>query len=135
MTSFQTTVTPSRRAAARFVSHVRRALVTALAEQSEPSKISQADIARAIGVHRSVINRELRGRADINVGRIAELAWALGREPVLELRKPKVEKGQNVYYSIPDISVQATATKGFETVDLSDVASSPSRTGIMGTVS
>jgi transcriptional regulator with XRE-family HTH domain len=96
MSSFQITVSPSRRAAGRFVSHVRRAIQRALEEEHQKSGLTQSDIARAIGVHRSVINRELRGQKDFTLGRLAELAWALGRKPVFELIEEKLEKGANI---------------------------------------
>src|SRR5262249_35827171 len=84
MTSFQITISPSKRAAGRFVYRVRRALQKTLADEQEKRGIKQTSIARAIGVHRSVINRELRGKKDITLGRVAEFAWALGRTPILE---------------------------------------------------
>lgn len=86
--SFRISITPSRRAAARFISQVRRELQKALVEEHADTGINQSKIARAIGVHRSVINRELKGRKDITLGRVAELAWALGREPSFSLPKP-----------------------------------------------
>src|SRR5665213_2091821 len=73
--SFQITIEPNRRAAARFVSKVRRTIQKAFAEEQKKRGLSQADIARAIGVNRSVINRELKGFKDITLGRVAELAW------------------------------------------------------------
>lgn len=85
MTSFQTTITPSRREAARFVSRVRRAIQKALAEEHAKRGITQSDVARAIGVHRSVISRELNGFADLTLSRVAELAWALGRKPTFDV--------------------------------------------------
>jgi len=85
MPSFQITLSPSKRAAGRFVYRVRRALQKALAEEQERRGLNQSAVARAIGVHRSVVNRELRGGKDITLGRVAELAWALGRRAVLEL--------------------------------------------------
>jgi transcriptional regulator with XRE-family HTH domain len=96
--SFRISITPSRRAAGRFIATVRRELQKALAEEEArgADAIKQADIARAIGVNRSVINRELRGHADISVGRIGELAWALGRRPRFDLEKIVAEPGQNV---------------------------------------
>jgi transcriptional regulator with XRE-family HTH domain len=93
--SFQITVAPSRRAAARFVVSVRRALQKAFVEEQAKTGISQADIARALDVHRSVINRELRGSKDLTLGRVAELAWALGREPFFETRK-KIMAGNHI---------------------------------------
>ena len=92
MTSFQLSVTPHRRVAARFVSAVRRRLQRAYAEAPE---IRQTDIARALGVHRSVINRQLRGHQDMTLGRVAELSWALGYEPVFDLASATREDGCN----------------------------------------
>ncbi len=81
MTSFQLSVSPNRRAAGRFVFSVRRELQKALVE----SGISQSHVARAIGVHRSVISRELNGRSDMTLGRVAEIANVLGRVPTFSL--------------------------------------------------
>jgi plasmid maintenance system antidote protein VapI len=69
------------------VSLVRRALQKAFAEEHRSSGMTQTDIANAIGVHRSVINRELRGQKDITLSRVAELAWALRRKPRFELEE------------------------------------------------
>jgi transcriptional regulator with XRE-family HTH domain len=95
MTSFQIAISPSRRAAGRFISRVRRSLQRALVEEGEISGINQSRVADAIGVHRSVISRELNGRQDITLGRVAELAWALGREIEFDLVVPKILPGTN----------------------------------------
>jgi plasmid maintenance system antidote protein VapI len=95
MGSFQISLTPTRRAATRFISHVRRSLVAALMEENKNSGLSQTDIANSIGVHRSVINRELRGVKDLTLGRVAELAVSMGREIEFELVKPEAELGRN----------------------------------------
>ena len=96
MTSFQIAISPSRRAAGRFISRVRRTLLRALEEEGARSGLKQSDIARSIDVHRSVISRELNGRQNITVGRIAELAWALGREIEFNLVSPDLADGNNV---------------------------------------
>lgn len=95
MTSFQIAISPSRRAAGRFISRVRRSLQRALVEEGELSGINQSRVADAIGVHRSVISRELNGRQDITLGRVAELAWALGREIEFNLVVPELRHGSN----------------------------------------
>ena len=95
MTSFQIAISPSKRAAGRFISKVRRALQLALVEEQEATGINQSAVAEAIGVHRSVISRELNGRQDITLGRVAELAWAMGREIDFQLVKPKQEGRSN----------------------------------------
>lgn len=96
MPSFQIAIKPSRRAAGRFVSRVRTALQRALIEEGARTGINQSKIADEIGVHRSVISRELNGRQDITLGRVAELASALGREIEFALVSPVQREGQNV---------------------------------------
>jgi transcriptional regulator with XRE-family HTH domain len=102
MTSFQITLSPSKRAAARFVNGVRRKLQKALAEESEKNGLTQTDIANTIGVHRSVINRELRGRKDMTLGRVAELASAMGRKVEIELpeRTAASTRVSNISFSV-----------------------------------
>ncbi len=96
MTSFRLTVSPSRRVAGRFTLSVRRELLRALSVEHKKRGLSQADIAREIGVHRSVINRELRGHQDLTLGRVAELAYALGKQPCFTLQDQSAEAGCNV---------------------------------------
>ncbi len=122
MTSFQIAISPSRRAAGRFISRVRRALQTALVEETERSGKNQSRVAEAIGVHRSVISRELNGRQDITLGRLAELAWALGREIELELVVPEQVAGENTTYFSPSAPIEMK--KSFEN-DVSVINMSP----------
>jgi predicted XRE-type DNA-binding protein len=103
MTSFQIGISPSRRAAGRFISRVRRALQRAVVEEGERSGLNQSKIAQAIGVHRSVISRELNGRQDITLGRIAELAWAMGREVEFNLPGMEAELGVNTPMVVPGV--------------------------------
>lgn len=95
MASFQITLTPKRRAATRFIVGVRRSLQRAFADQRTEDGLTQSDLARRLDVHRSVITKELRGQKDISLGRVAELSWALGREPHFELRMPVTTPSQN----------------------------------------
>ena len=101
MPSFQISITPSRRAAGRFIGAVRRTIQRALVEEQEKSGLTQSEIARLIGVHRSVINRELNGRKDITLGRVAELAWAMGRRPELKFVEPHLIVGANYHDTLP----------------------------------
>jgi transcriptional regulator with XRE-family HTH domain len=96
MPSFQISITPNRRAAARFVTDVRRKILKALEEENKKRGLKQTDLARAINVHRSVINRELRGKKDMPVGRVAELGWALGRIPTFNLPERVPQDGSNL---------------------------------------
>jgi plasmid maintenance system antidote protein VapI len=95
MTSFRIGISPNRRAAARFVARVRRVLQRALVEERERTGINQSKIAQSLDVHRSVISRELNGLQDITLGRVAELAWAMGREIDFDLVVPATIAGSN----------------------------------------
>jgi predicted XRE-type DNA-binding protein len=110
MTSFQIGISPSRRAAGRFISRVRRSLQRALMEEGERSGINQSKIADAIGVHRSVISRELNGRQDITLGRLAELAWAMGREIELSLPIAEQTEGANTPAIVPGALMGITSS-------------------------
>jgi hypothetical protein len=88
MPSFQIAVEPSRRAAARFVGQVRRSLQKAYVEEQQRRGLSQSEIARLLKVHRSVINRELKGLKDMTLGRVGELSWAMGRKAFFSAEEP-----------------------------------------------
>jgi hypothetical protein len=96
MPSLQITISPDKRAAARFIGSVRRAIQKAYIEEQRKNGISQSDIARALAVHRSVINRELKGFKDMTLGRVAQFAWALGRKPSFSLDEQIAAIGQNM---------------------------------------
>ena len=96
MPSFQLTISPSRRVATRFINNVRRLIQKTLVEEHRASGLTQSEIARRIGVHRSVINREIRGQQDLTLGRVAELVYALGRVPSFELKIPEIAAGTNI---------------------------------------
>jgi plasmid maintenance system antidote protein VapI len=117
MTSFRIGVTPSRRAAARFVAHVRRSLKRALVEERDLTGVNQSKIALSLDVHRSVISRELNGLQDITLGRVAELAWAMGREVDFKLvRTERVELS-----NVPSVQAGALTSQKFskEKIDAS----------------
>lgn len=91
--SFQIISSPNKRVAARFVLKARRSLQALLAATPE---ITQAEIARKLGVNRSVINRQLNGLQDISMARYAELAWALGAVPDISLKCERIDKVRNI---------------------------------------
>lgn len=124
MPSFRISITPSRRVAARFVTGVRRKILKALEEEGQKTGLKQTDIARAIGVHRSVINRELRGKKDLTLGRVAELAFAMGREPSFDLPAVTMHAGSNLPPSVaamfPSRAPIAKGTQEVVTHDLNN---------------
>lgn len=96
MPSLKITITPEKRAAARFIGSVRRAIQKAYVEEQRKRGLSQSDIARELKVHRSVINRELRGFKDMTLGRVAQFAWVFGRKPAFNLDEQIAAIGQNI---------------------------------------
>ena len=95
MPSYRIAIDPNRRAAARFVGQVRRALQKAFVEEQQARGLTQAEIARQLKVNRSVIHRELKGFKDITLGRIGELAWAMGRKPSFSVEEFVLQAGAN----------------------------------------
>lgn len=96
MASLRTLVSPNRRAAARLVGQTRRRLQRALADRPD---VKRTKIADALGVHRSVITKQFSGTQDMTIGRVAELAWAMGYEPEFvlhDLNQP------GIHNDIPD---------------------------------
>jgi hypothetical protein len=127
MPSFRIPVTPSRRHAARFIADVRRELVRKLADERAKTGVTQSAIARALDVHRSVISRELRGRKDITLGRVGELAWALGREPHFELRERSAAEGSN----LPPGALMVRSTTGTSQTSAPAPAQGPPQAFVM----
>lgn len=118
--SFRISVSPKRRAAARFVTRVRRELQTAL---SNSDAVTQADIARLLEVDRSVIHRQLNGRQDIQLGRVAEIALALGYEPDFHLVKIQTPVGSNREVPVQQSSFSAKSESATNTTTISSVSS------------
>lgn len=108
MTSYRFSISPKERIVGRFLGKVRRELQKAFAEERGRG-LSQAEIARELGVGRSVINRQLMGTENMTMRRVAELAWAMGRDPDFVARKREVRAGAN-YHEEPaqKPNVQAT---------------------------
>lgn len=107
--SFQMRIDPRKRVAASFIGEVRDELLKALIEVKTRTGITQSEIAKRLGVHRSVINRELSGQANLTLRRVAEIAWALNREPVFRLDETEADDGGN--FSLAPVTV--TKSGGF----------------------
>lgn len=105
--SFRIAIAPNRRASARFIDVVRRTLQARFAERKAQEGLTQTMIAEALGVHRSVISRELRGVKDLSLGRVGELAWAMGLEPRFDLVVPEVSAGANQALTPESIQVRS----------------------------
>src|SRR6266581_6107553 len=92
MTSYMFEIGEKARKASRFIGHVRAELQRALVAEKASRKLTQQKLADALGVNRSVINRQLMGTENLTLRSVAELGWALGWERNIEMRKT-VAKG------------------------------------------
>ncbi|WP_158250699.1 helix-turn-helix domain-containing protein [Novosphingobium sp. HII-3] len=118
--SFQLAITDHRNAALRLVGDARELLLWAFAENPH---ISQSEVAEKLGVHRSVISRQLRGTHDINLSRVAEIAKILGYEVKLVFDR---EDGQDSGNHAPQgnqFRMNTVTTSGVASANLSRVAS------------
>lgn len=87
--SYQLKIDPKSRKAARFISNLQKVIQKALAESGK----TQQEVAEILGVDRSVVNRRLKGSANLTARSIAEFAYALDKDVVVDFfDKEKVEK-------------------------------------------
>lgn len=103
MTSFHFDIGSRARNAGRFIGRVRSELLRALSEKKMARKFSQQSLARKLEVHRSLINRQLSGEANLTLRSLADLAWALDMEITFELKDPVVEAGSNQTFTTSTI--------------------------------
>jgi transcriptional regulator with XRE-family HTH domain len=83
------------RIAVRFLGHVHAVLSRAALQVREKHGVTQAQVARELGVDRSVITRLLAGAGNPTVRTIGELAGALGYRPELVLHEIESRPGAN----------------------------------------
>ncbi|OOY16752.1 helix-turn-helix transcriptional regulator [Thioclava sp. DLFJ4-1] len=71
---------PKSRKAARFISSLQNKIQKALISSGK----SQQEVATILGVDRSVVNRRLKGSANLTARSIAEFAYALDKDVTIE---------------------------------------------------
>lgn len=86
--SYELKISPKDRAASRLVHSIHKQLVLAALETGT----GQQEIAEKLGVNRSVVNRLLRGTANLTIRTLGEVAWALGLEVVVTLRRRRISE-------------------------------------------
>ncbi|GAB1717133.1 MAG: hypothetical protein NTAFB05_21750 [Nitrobacter sp.] len=95
MTLFQFDIGDRARKTGRLIGRVRHELIRALSEKRAKERVTQQALAEKLGVHRSLINRQLSGETNLTLRSLADLAWAMDMELVFELREPVRGSGQN----------------------------------------
>lgn len=83
------------RIAARFLGQVHAVLTRAAVESRAERGVTQASVARELGIDRATISRLLSGAGNPTVRTIGELAGALGYRPELVLHKVQAGAGAN----------------------------------------
>ena len=123
MTSFQFAPTPRKRKVARFIRRVRRELQKAFIEEKTARGLTQAELARTLGINRSLVCRQLAGSANLTLRTIGDYAWALDRDPNFSLDRSAPPVGSNA-----DISTCANKNQAALPPPLSD--GKPSLVGV-----
>lgn len=78
MRSFQRRPNNRRAIYLQLIGSIESQLRQAFAKRHEKTGLTQAELARKLGVGRSVINRRLSGRSNLTAESIADMAWGLG---------------------------------------------------------
>jgi len=71
-----------------------------LAVERMMSQVSQGELAERLGTKKSSISRIESGKQNLTLDYVSDIAYALGKEPVLELREPPVEYGDRSVYEL-----------------------------------
>jgi len=98
MTSFQFAPDRRKRIAGRFFARVRRELQKAFMEEKETRGLTQAQLARQLGVNRAAVCRQLAGTSNLTLRTLADYAWAMDRDLVFSM--PRHEGGANRYVAL-----------------------------------
>src|ERR1700691_4252404 len=95
MTSFRFEIGAKGRQASRFIGRVRSQLLRAFVEESDNDAVTAQSLAKALKIRKSDLTRQLDGEDNLTLRAVAEIAGALGREIVFELRPTTTTVGQN----------------------------------------
>ena len=110
--SYELKIDPKKRAGSRFIGKVRKELALAVLEEKALTGVNQQKLAVALGVHRSVISRMLKGEANLTLRSLGEMGWALGWDVNFTMtRKIQPSQPNNLYSEKPvaqPVSVGAT---------------------------
>lgn len=109
--SYRYSIAPKSKKVGRFLGQVRRELQKAFLEEKKARGLTQAQIARELGVDRSVVNRQLSGTENLTLRRLGEYGFIFGRDPHFSLKKPVMPAGANIPYPETKIEPPACATK------------------------
>jgi hypothetical protein len=128
MTSFLFDIGVDARRASRFIGRVRTQLRRAFVEEERGSGITTQDLAKKLKMRRSDLVRLLDGENRLTLRAIAEIAGALDREILFELRPVTISAGQNFLAETSTVASGRTLSAGVPNGANSTLPSSPLRT-------
>lgn len=82
--SFPSKITPREKRVARVIRETRNKLLHVFESEKEQHRFTQAQLARELGVDRSVVNRRLTGQENLTLRSLAELADVLNHQLCVE---------------------------------------------------
>jgi plasmid maintenance system antidote protein VapI len=98
--SYQIQLSDRSRQAGRFIARVHKAIQNAVVRSGK----KQQEIAAALGMDRSAVNRRILGQSNLTLRTISDLAWVLDQDIVFELVPKKLKVGSNQHS--PSIATQ-----------------------------
>lgn len=128
MTSFRFDIGAKARRTSRFIGRVRSQLLQAFVEEERDSGITTQNLAKSLKVRRSDLARQLAGEDSLTLRAIADIAGALDREIVFELRPITIATGQNYLAETSTVASGQTLSSNSANGTNSTLPSSPLRT-------
>lgn len=113
--SYKIKIDPKSRKAARFISQLQKKIQKVLVASGK----TQHEVAVILGVDRSVVNRRLKGSANLTARSIAEFAYAFDKDIVIDF-VDKAHPDRTNWTVSPDNVVQlprSTGQKAKGTID------------------
>ena len=102
--SYQMQIDQKSRKAARFISQLKRKIQQALIASGK----TQQEVAAILGVDRSVVNRRLRGSANLTARSIAEFAYAFDKDIEFEfIDRTRANRANSAFSSDGVINIQS----------------------------
>ena len=102
--SFRFDVGARARSASRLIGNLRSDLITAVLRHRDVKDLSQQQLAESIGISRADLNCLLSGQQELTLRSLSDIALALNKEIVVELRDPDRGRSGNHF---PGDDIQA----------------------------
>ncbi len=99
--SFRFDVGARARSASRLIGNLRSDIIAAVVKHRTSENVSQQRLAESIGISRTDLNSILNGKKDLTLRSLADIAFALNKEIVVELRDPESASKGNYFEMEP----------------------------------